>query len=297
MKNRWLLNLVMLALVVSLVAFLYLRPKTVVTSQVLYEVSQLKLADINSVKIEFPTKAPVTFEKKEGLWRMLAPHKMRADQLSVQRIISVIAATTVDKFSSEDLSKYGLDKPELKIKLQGDVVEAEFIYGTYNPVSYAQYVAFKDSVYLLSGKYAEAASTPPVELIDKHPLSPQEVKQITGFNFSRLEQWEDVRLNVDVDDGQWKANIAEAKMTQNEMNEWLEFSWKQGIAKSIELYTPDRKVAYPSFEVKLKGGKKVHFDKLSEAPDLLLARPDEGIIYHFSNDVGFNMLNPPLNLQ
>jgi hypothetical protein len=81
------------------------------------------------------------------------------------------------------------------------------------------------------------------------------------------------------------------------MNEWLEFSWKQGLAKSIELYTPDRKVTYPSFEVKLKDGQKVHFDKLAEAPDLLLARPDEGVIYHFSNDVGFTMLNPPLNLQ
>jgi hypothetical protein len=28
----------------------------------------------------------------------------------------------------------------------------------------------------------------------------------------------------------------------------------------------------------------------------LLGRADEGVLYHFSNDVGFTMLNPPLNL-
>ena len=44
-------------------------------------------------------------------------------------------------------------------------------------------------------------------------------------------------------------------------------------------------------------GKTIHFDKLQESPELLLARPDEGLVYHYSNDVGFTMLNPPLNLK
>jgi hypothetical protein len=43
-------------------------------------------------------------------------------------------------------------------------------------------------------------------------------------------------------------------------------------------------------------GSKVHFDKIQESPDLLLARPDEGLIYHFPSDIGFSMLNPPLNI-
>jgi hypothetical protein len=67
------------------------------------------------------------------------------------------------------------------------------------------------------------------------------------------------------------------------------------LAKSVEFYSPDRKATYPSFEVKLADGSKVHFDKLQESPDLILARPDEGLQYHFANDVGFTMLNPPIN--
>jgi hypothetical protein len=102
---------------------------------------------------------------------------------------------------------------------------------------------------------------------------------------------------VDIAEGTWKTNAPKAKITQNELNEWLDFSWKQAQAKQVELYTPDRKITYPSFKVKLKDGTKVHFDKIQESPDLLLARPDEGLLYHFANDVGFTMLNPPLNIE
>jgi hypothetical protein len=115
-----------------------------------------------------------------------------------------------------------------------------------------------------------------------------EAKQIAGLNLAKLEQWEDVALTVDLTDGTWKTNVAKAKITQNEMNEWLDFSWKQNPAKSVELYTPDRKTTYPSLDIKLKDGKKVHFDKIQESPDLMLGRPDEGLIYHFTNDVTKN---------
>jgi hypothetical protein len=297
MKKRWLVNLVLLALVAGIVIFLYTRPQGNTGTASSHEISTLKLADFTAIKVEFPTKAPTSFEKIAGFWRMTSPYKMRADQVSVQRILSIIAAKSTEKFPTTDLAKFGLDKSQLKLKLTNLAGVQEFVFGTFNPVTDEQYVAFKDAVYLLPGGYAEAASTQPIELIDKTPLTKEEAKQIVGFNFSRLEQWEELQLNVGIADGEWKVNVPKAKITQNEMNEWLDFSWKQSQAKQVELYTPDRKVTYPSFDIKLKNGKSVHFDKVQESPDLLLGRPDEGVMYHFSNDVGFNMLNPPLNLQ
>jgi hypothetical protein len=297
MKNRWLLNLIMLAVVAGLVTFLYIRPQANNDAAPEYEVSTLKLADFTAIKVEFPTKAPTSFEKVEGLWRMTAPYKMRADQLSVQRILSIIAAKSADKFPTTDLAKYGLDNPQLRLKLTNTQGEQTFSFGTFNPVTEAQYVAFNDAIYLLSGVYAEAASTQALEMIDKNVLTKEESKQIAGFDFSRLEQWADVHLNVDIADGKWTVNAPKAKITQNEMNEWLDFSWKQAQSNKVELYTPASKNNYVSFDVKLKNGKYVRFDKIQESPDLLLGRPDEGLMYHFNSDVGFNMLNPPLNLQ
>src|SRR6187549_634963 len=188
MKNRWILNLVMLALVAGLVAFLYLRPQTSNDGPTQHEVTTLKLADFNAIKVEFPTQAPTTFEKVNGLWRMTAPYKTRADQLSVQRILSIIAAKTQNKFTAEDLEKFGLDKPQLRLKLSGDVGTEEFIFGTFNTVTDEQYVAYRDSIYLLPGSYAEAASTQAIEMVDKSPLAPAEAKQISGFDYAHLEQ-------------------------------------------------------------------------------------------------------------
>ena len=297
MKKRWLLNLIMLAVVGGLVAFLYLRPQAKIDKPAEYAVSQLKLADFNAIKVEFPALKAVAFEKKDGFWHMTAPYKARADQMSVQRILSIIAATSKEKYPADDLAKYGLNNPELKVHLNGSKGVEEFIFGTHNPITDQQYLAYKDSVYLIQAGYSEAASVQAIELVDKLPLGPSELKQISGFNFSHLEQWEESSLNVDIVDGNWKVNIAKAKPNQNEMNEWLDFSWKQSPAKSVELYVPDRKTVYPSFEVKLKDGKKIRFDKIQEAPELLLGRPDEGILYHFSNDVGFTMLNPPIHVK
>ena len=297
MKNRWLLNLVMLAVVAGLVTFLYMRPQANIDAAPQHEVSTLKLADFTVIKVEFPTKAPTSFEKVDGLWRMTAPHKTRADQLAVQRILSIIAAKSPEKFPATDLAKFGLDNPRLRLKLTNTAGAQEFVFGTFNPVSEEQYVAFNNAIYLLPGNYAELASTQPMELIDKIPLASGEAKQIAGFDFSRLEQWVDVRLNVDLAEGKWKVNAPNAKITQNEMNEWLDFSWKQAQANKVEIYTPDRNAGYPSFDVKLKNGKSVTFDKIQESPDLLIGRPDEGLMYHFNADAGFNMLNPPLNIK
>ena len=295
MKKRWILNLIMLVVVAGLVSFLYLRQKPEAVKANSYEVSAYKLAEFNGIKVEFPAKAAVTFEKVNGFWNLTAPYKTRADQASVQRILAVIAAGSREKIVTDDLEKFGLHQPSIKLTLIRDKDNTEeFLFGTYNPLSDEQYIAHKGAVYLIANTYGEAASIQVTELIDKAPLKPTE--KVAGFDFSHLEQWEQSRLNLDLVDGKWKVSIEQAKPTQNELNEWADYSWIHTRAKSVEFYTPDRKAVHPSFEIKLADGSKVHFDKIQESPELILARPDEGLMYFFPQDEGFVMLNPPINL-
>ena len=291
MRSRWIVNLVLLLLVAGIVAFLYLKPKEQAEQAQTYEVSSHKLADFNRLSIEFPAKAAVVFEKKDGFWYLAQPYAARADQVTVQRIVSIVAGTSREKFSATDPARFGLDNPRLKIRLNDE----EFIFGLYNPVTAEQYVAYKNAVYLLSGLYSETAATQLVEMLDKSPLRPGE--DVVGFDFSRLEQWEDVRLQLDRDDsGKWAVSVPNAKPRQDDINNWFDEYWTKIRALSVEPYTPDRKASYPSFSVKLKDGKQVHFDKLQEAPQLILGRPDEGMRYYFPPDVGFTLLNPPVGL-
>lgn len=292
MKSRWLVNILLLVLVLAIFAFIKSRPQQEVAKETAYEVSTLKLADFSNISVEFPAKAPVAFEKVDGYWYIAKPYKARADQVLVMRILSLVGAKSPQKFEATDLTQFGLDQPKLKLKFNNE----EFIFGTFNPVTSEQYVAYNNHVYLLPVSYAESAQSPVEEYLDKTPFKPDEQKKIAGFDFSHLEQWEEARLNVDLVDGKWKASPEKAKPTQNEMNEWFDSYWRNMSVQRVEPYTPDRKTTYPSFEVKLNDGRKVHLDKIQESPELLLGRPDEGMMYHVPPDIGFTLLNPPVNL-
>ena len=292
MKSRWLVNVLLLVLVLGIGAFIKLRPHQAVLKEVAYEVTSVKLATFTKVSVEFPAKAPLAFEKVDGYWYLVKPYKARADQMLVMRILSLLAAKSAQKFEATDLTQFGLDQPKLKLKFDNE----EFIFGTFNPVTSEQYVAYQNNVYLLPVSYAENAQSPIEEYLDKSPFKPDEQKKISGFDFSHLEQWEETRLNVDLTDGKWTASPAKAKPSQNDMSEWFDSYWRNISVLRVEPYTPDRKTSYPSFEVKLSDGRKVHLDKLQESPELLLGRPDEGMMYHVPPDIGFTLLNPPINL-
>jgi hypothetical protein len=290
MKSRWLLNLLLLVLVLGLATFIYLRPKEDVVEIKDYEVSTLKLGSINRISIEFPAKAAVVFEKHDGYWYIDKPYRTRADQIMVQKVLSIIAAKSAQRFLAEDIARFGLDQPRLVLKLNDEV----FLFGTFNPVSAEQYVSYAGFVYLLPVNYSENAETQITEFIDKNPLRPNE--KIAGFDFSNLEQWESSGLKLDLVDGKWHASIAKAKLNQSELTEWFDAYWRFMSVQSVEPYLANHKAKHPSFEIKLTDGKKVRFEKLQESPEFLIGRPDEGMLYHVPADIGFVLLNPPIEL-
>ncbi|MBU3736525.1 MAG: hypothetical protein FGM62_06055 [Methylobacterium sp.] len=92
-------------------------------------------------------------------------------------------------------------------------------------------------------------------------------------------------------------SIPEAKPVKQELDSWLADEWRPLTATSVEPYQPNAREQHPSFVVKLKNGKTLRFDKLLESPELQIARPDEGMIYHFPQDTGFVILNPPIGYR
>lgn len=291
MKKRWLVNLILLLVVVGLGAFVLTRPKAVDPNKAKsFAVSTFDPATVTKLSIESGVKKPVVFEKKNGRWMMVEPFKGRADALSIGRILSIANATSQEKLALEDGVKFGLDNPQVRLKADDKVFE----FGMYNPVGGEQFVAHNQFVYTVATQYAEAATTQPMELLDKHPFDPSE--EMVGFDLSTLEQWELSRLNVDLQpDGKWKASAAAAKPDQEQMNEWF-MLWQHLVATSVEPYMPD-KAPHPAVVVKLKGGKTVKLVKMQESPELLLVREDEQMQYHFPQDVGFTILNPPAGFK
>ena len=290
MKNRWLINIILLVIVLSISLFLFLKPSEIKQKKQ-FAISAFNLSDFDSIKVDFPSRASVILKKGIESWEMLEPIKGRADQFSVQKIISIVATSSSEKLPSNDLAKYGLDKPIVKLKLIHKGLEEEFIFGTYNSVTEDQYLLYKDNVYLISSAYSEVASTQPIELIDKSPLSQSE--KIRDFDFSRLEQWQSKRLKVTRNNNEWTANEGNS-LKQNEMVEWFDMTWVKSPAKSVEKSSIDLRVPHKSFDIHTTDGKKITFIRLQESPETQLYRVDEGLLYRFGSDIGFTMLNPPI---
>lgn len=290
MKNRWLVNVFLLVMILSISLFLFFKPSQIKKSKQ-FEISNFSLSDFDAVKVEFPSKASVFFKKNNGAWEMIEPIKGRADAFSVQKIMSIVAASSSEKLPSNDLTKYGLDKAIVRLKLMHKGLEEEFIFGTYNSVTEDQYLLYKNNIYLISGSYSEAASTQPIELIDKSPLSRAE--QVKDIDFSRLEQWQARRLKIVLNNNQWKANETNT-LKQDEMSEWFDMSWIKNPARSIEKSTIDLRIPYRSFDIHTTDGKKITFLRVQESPETQLYRVDEGLLYHFGSDIGFTMMNPPI---
>jgi hypothetical protein len=277
-------------IVLSISLFLFLKPSEIKQKKQ-FAISAFNLSDFDSIKVDFPSRASVILKKGIESWEMLEPIKGRADQFSVQKIISIVATSSSEKLPSNDLAKYGLDKPIVKLKLIHKGLEEEFIFGTYNSVTEDQYLLYKDNVYLISSAYSEVASTQPIELIDKSPLSQSE--KIRDFDFSRLEQWQSKRLKVTRNNNEWTANEGNS-LKQNEMAEWFDMTWVKNPAKSVEKSSIDLRVPHKSFDIHTTDGKKITFIRLQESPETQLYRVDEGLLYRFGSDIGFTMLNPPI---
>ncbi|CAM8367043.1 Domain of unknown function DUF4340 [Candidatus Methylopumilus universalis] len=277
-------------MVLSISLFLFLKP-TKIKQTKQFSISTFNLSDFDSIKIDFPSRASVIFKKSTESWDMIEPVKGRADQFSVQKIISIVATSSSEKLPSNDLAKYGLDKPTMKLKLIHKGQEEEFIFGTYNSVTEDQYLLYKENVYLISGSYSEAAATQPIELIDKLPLTKSE--EIKYFDFSRLEQWQSKRLKVTRNNNEWSANEG-SQFKQNEMAEWFDMTWVKNPAKSVEKSSIDLRIPYKSFDIHTIDGKKITFLRLQESPETKLYRVDEGLLYNFGSDIGFTMMNPPI---
>ena len=277
-------------MVLSISLFLFLKP-TKIKQTKQFSISVFNLSDFDSIKIDFPSRASVIFKKSTESWDMIEPVKGRADQFSVQKIISIVATSSSEKLPSNDLAKYGLDKPTMKLKLIHKGQEEEFIFGTYNSVTEDQYLLYKENVYLISGSYSEAAATQPIELIDKLPLTKSE--EIKYFDFSRLEQWQSKRLKVTRNNNEWSANEG-SQFKQNEMAEWFDMTWVKNPAKSVEKSSIDLRIPYKSFDIHTIDGKKITFLRVQESPETKLYRVDEGLLYNFGSDIGFTMMNPPI---
>ena len=280
MKSRILLNLTLIAGLVALSLFSYFKPWQDAVPSI--RLTQLKRDDIARIAIEPRGAATIKLEKLDGAWRIVAPLTAQAEATQVDRLVDIVNANAKQKLSNADRRQFDLDPPQVRVTLNDQAIA----FGRINDITYEQYVATADGIYLVPPLYGYGIPTDVGKLLSRRLLDQGEVP--VSFNFGRY------RIERD-DKGTWAASgeFAAAKdepLSQDDFNRWAD-EWRLTSGLSVE---PDKKNSPPGEQVsvRFKGGKAVTLRIVQKEPDFQLVRGDNGMRYHFGAEVGHRLLDP-----
>ena len=279
MKSKVVLNLVLIAALVALSLLIYFKPWQPAAPAL--RLTPLKREDVSHITIEPRGAAAIKLEKLDGVWRLVAPFNAQAETTQVDRLVDIANANAKQKLANPDLSQLGLAPPQVRVTLN----DQAFAFGRVNDITYEQYVAAADGVYLVPPLYGYGIPTDAAKLLSRRLLDAGEVP--VAFDFGRYRIVRD-------DKGTWAAagefaTAKDAPLSQDDFNRWAD-EWRNTSALSVEPGTASR--TNEQIIVRFKNGKATAMRILRKEPDFQLVRDDNAMRYHFGVEVGHRLLDP-----
>lgn len=277
MKNRLLLNVLLLLLVIGIAAFLYFKPKTVEDKPEQFKLSTLKADEITRIEVSLRKGTPVVLEREGEQWFLTAPFRARADNFEARRLADLVRAVSDQKLPATDLGRFELEPPFATVILD----KQTFTFGTINRMLKAQYVMTGDAVFMVNPQYAQAIPPQPERLADNRLWTTPE-QQIVGVELPKFK--------VEQVDGNWVVTPKPPiTPTQDDLNRFID-EWKlsSGTLTQPAKLKPSKEQAI----VRMKDGKSVTVNLASRDPEFIVIRPDEGLQYHLSRETARRMFDP-----
>lgn len=268
------LNAVLAVSVVALGAFLYLKPAQ--DTAVDFPLSALKPDEAQSLRIERPGAEPVVLERRRDGWFVTAPFAARADGSRVQQLLAIAQARAAHKLPAGDPGRFGLAPPQARIVVDGQA----FSFGLVNEITREQYVMSGNAVYAVHPRFGMALPARAADAASRQLFGPHEVPERFGAG----------RFTVAQQDGRWTVTPSGGELSQDDLIRWVE-EWRLASALRVELRSPTR--AREEIRIRLKHGGGFTLGVLSREPELVLARSDGKLQYHFRAELGKRLLSPP----
>ena len=278
MKSKILVNLLLIAALVALSLLAYFKPWQEAAPAI--KLTALKRDDVTRITVEPRGARPIKLEKRDQAWRLVAPFDAQADSPPVDRLLDVVNATAKQKLPHADIAQFDLDPPPVRVSLNDQV----FSFGRVNDITYEQYVATADGVYLVPPLYGYNVPTDATKLLSRRILDQGEIP--VAFDFGRYRIVRD-------DKGTWtmagRADAQDKPLSQDDFNRWAE-EWQHTSALAVE---PDKENhARERLIVRFKNGKSITMAIVQKTPEFQLVRSDNRLRYHFGVDAGQRLLDP-----
>lgn len=274
MSGPWRLNAALLAALVALAAFFRFGPGPETPTE--HALSALKPEDAGTIRIERRGAAAIRLERGQDTWFVTAPFAARADALRVQRLLEIAGARAAHKFAATELARFDLERPETRLTIDGQ----EFSFGMVNATTGERYVMTGDAVYPVNLRYGTALPAAAYDLASRDLLARGE--------FPVRFQLE--TFTVELRDGKWRLSGAPGDLSQDDLSRWVE-QWRSAAAARVGPLARGKALA--QIRIGLKAGGTLTLAVLARGPELVLARPDEQLQYHFLAEAGKRLLSPP----
>ena len=282
MTRRWQTNLLLVVVVSVLVLIAVLRPG-IEKPEAKPRLSAIQDADINRVIVERPKAPTIVLGRKNGdTWFITQPRKGRTNPFMVSSLLRIIRARSEQELSADannNLSRYGLDNPRAVVKLDNNVIR----FGDSNPVNNQQYILFNDRVHMIDHRYYWAVSRRTTDFLSKR-LIEQNRKPVS----LRLPEYK-----LDLIEGSWQLAPARKDLQTDRIKQLVD-DWVHAQALVVKNYEKGRVEDWIRISFKPSNSNEkasaLRIGIVSRTPELILYRPDEGLQYHFPQDLSKRLL-------
>jgi hypothetical protein len=276
------LNLALLALVATL-ALLVARKHNVKPEPAAPPLTTLSADAITRVRIQYPGAAPIELQRQNASWWLMTPLRARANTFKVNSLLALAGASPDLRLPADtaQLTKFGLDKPVAQLWLN----DAQIDIGDRHPFKSARYVRYQNTIALMPGQvftpsaYRVTGLISPRLLADTYTLVAIELP-----HFSLRQQ-----------QGKWQITPPRPDLTADQINAFVD-EWQLAQAFAVDRYSGKpvtdhiRLTLHPKSAGPESGDEHLDLGIVSQAPEFVLYRSDEGLEYRFTEETGKRLL-------
>lgn len=279
MSTRALLNLALALVALGLAALIWHRPGLEQDAAPV-AITGIDPQQVTAIDLTRSAAEPLVFRKHSGHWQIDGSPAIPADDYQIHALLSLLGAGGIRAYpaSSLDLAGLGLDPPQASARFDATQLDL----GNTEAIEGLRYVRLGAKVYLVEDRYQHLLNAGLANFAQRR-LLPQDAA-ITALELPGLTL-------TQTDDTHWQLDPEQPLTSAAAINQLIQ-NWQRASALYARRIDPGE---YPDIiRVTLKNSAEpVVYHIVAREPDLVLARPDWGIQYHITGDVGAGLLGLP----
>lgn len=274
MRSRALVNVVLLAVAVTLAALIAFAPGDE-DGPALQPLTDANPRAVSRVMLETEAGEPIVLRRSEGTWDLVDPLVIAANDLRVNSLLGVLGAPVHLRIDADRdaLGHFGLATPRARLLLDSK----EILFGDTEPIHGRRYLLYDGRVALVDDAYFSHLASSAANYVLPAPLGRE--PRPRSIRLPHFRVYRDV-------DG-WRVGPEDAPLTADGI-ERIVNAWRSAQATAVRRLEPD--LPWSGEIVVDSDDDRLRFDIARTEYEIILGRRDLGIQYHLTKSVGSRLL-------